>query len=143
VDTEVFDVLVKETGRTKSELHDWAKSENELNEICTAEEIAGPILFLASDASSFISGVHIPIAGAAQVPAHARMHDACMHACLSDCHSGHTRQLQTSLLQAADAVLDLGTYTCLRTQLAPCAIWAVHLAPNTLTSSMAAQSDVP
>lgn len=82
VDTEVFDVLVKETGRTKSELHDWAKSENELNEICTAEEIAGPILFLASDASSFISGVHIPIAGAAQVPAHARMHDTCMHAFL-------------------------------------------------------------
>lgn len=66
VDTEVFDVLVEQTGRTKAELHEWAKSENELNEICTAEEIAGPILFLASDASSFISGVHIPIAGAAQ-----------------------------------------------------------------------------
>ncbi len=71
MDTEIFDVLVKETGRSKAELHDWAKSENELNEICTAEEIAGPILFLASDASSFISGVHIPIAGAAQVQAHA------------------------------------------------------------------------
>ncbi len=28
---------------------------------------AGPILFLASDASSFISGVHIPIAAASQV----------------------------------------------------------------------------
>ncbi|BDA48978.1 3-oxoacyl-[acyl-carrier-protein] reductase FabG [Coccomyxa sp. Obi] len=67
VDTEVFDVLVEATGRTKAELHDWAKSENELHEICTAEEIAGPILFLASDAASFISGVHIPIAGAAQV----------------------------------------------------------------------------
>lgn len=67
VDTEVFDVLVEATGRTKAELHDWAKSENELHEICAAEEIAGPILFLASDAASFISGVHIPIAGAAQV----------------------------------------------------------------------------
>ena len=73
MDTEIFDVLVKETGRSKAELHDWAKSENELNEICTAEEIAGPILFLASDASSFISGAHIPIAGAAQVQAHAHL----------------------------------------------------------------------
>ncbi len=78
VDTEVFDVLVEATGRTKAELHDWAKSENELHEICTAEEIAGPILFLASDAASFISGVHIPIAGAAQVPAHACIPHASM-----------------------------------------------------------------
>ncbi len=41
VDTEIFDVLVKDTGRTKQELHDWAKTENELKEICTPEEIAG------------------------------------------------------------------------------------------------------
>ncbi|CAK0786472.1 hypothetical protein CVIRNUC_009685 [Coccomyxa viridis] len=67
VDTEIFDVLVKDTGRTKQELHDWAKTENELKEICTPEEIAGPILFLASDAASFISGVHIPVCAASQV----------------------------------------------------------------------------
>lgn len=67
VDTEIFDVLEKETGRTKEELYQWAKTENELDRICTAEEIAGPILFLASDAASFISGVHITIAGASQV----------------------------------------------------------------------------
>ena len=41
MDTEIFDVLVKDTGRTKQELHDWAKTENELKEICTPEEIAG------------------------------------------------------------------------------------------------------
>ena len=28
---------------------------------------AGPILFLASDAASFISGVHIPVCAASQV----------------------------------------------------------------------------
>ena len=43
VDTEIFDVLVKDTGRTKQELHDWAKTENELKEICTPEEIAGDV----------------------------------------------------------------------------------------------------
>ena len=36
-------------------------------QVCTAEEIAGPILFLASDTAAFISGAHLPICGAAQV----------------------------------------------------------------------------
>jgi NAD(P)-dependent dehydrogenase (short-subunit alcohol dehydrogenase family) len=67
VDTEVFEVLEKMTGMPKAKLLEWAKSENELHEICTPEEIAGPILFLASDAASFISGVHVPVAAAAQV----------------------------------------------------------------------------
>lgn len=46
MDTEIFDVLVKETGRTKQELHDWAKSENELKQICQPEEIAGETDYL-------------------------------------------------------------------------------------------------
>jgi hypothetical protein len=46
VDTEIFDVLVKETGLTKQQLHDWAKTENELKQVCTPEEIAGTLLFL-------------------------------------------------------------------------------------------------
>jgi hypothetical protein len=41
VDTEIFDVLMKETGLTKQQLHDWAKTENELKQVCTPEEIAG------------------------------------------------------------------------------------------------------
>lgn len=45
VDTEIFDVLVKETGLTKQQLHDWAKTENELKQVCTPEEIAGTLLF--------------------------------------------------------------------------------------------------
>ena len=46
VDTEIFDVLVKETGLTKQQLHDWAKTENELKQVCTPEEIAGTLLIL-------------------------------------------------------------------------------------------------
>ena len=46
VDTEIFDVLVKETGLTKQQLHDWAKTENELKQVCTPEEIAGMLLAL-------------------------------------------------------------------------------------------------
>ncbi len=41
VDTEIFDVLVKDTGLTKEQLHDWAKTENELKQVCQPEEIAG------------------------------------------------------------------------------------------------------
>ena len=33
--------MVKDTGLTKQQLHDWAKTENELNLVCQAEEIAG------------------------------------------------------------------------------------------------------
>ncbi|CAL5222895.1 g5324 [Coccomyxa viridis] len=67
VDTEIFDVMVKDTGLTKEQLHEWAKTENELKQVCQPEEIAGPILFLASDAASFISGAHIPVCAASQV----------------------------------------------------------------------------
>ena len=51
MDTEIFDVLVKDTGRTKQELHDWAKTENELKQICTPEEIAGYHILLAPSVS--------------------------------------------------------------------------------------------
>ena len=33
--------MVKETGLTKQQLHDWAKTENELKQVCQPEEIAG------------------------------------------------------------------------------------------------------
>ena len=43
VDTEIFDVMVKDTGLTKEQLHEWAKTENELKQVCQPEEIAGTV----------------------------------------------------------------------------------------------------
>ncbi|KAK9842236.1 hypothetical protein WJX81_001967 [Elliptochloris bilobata] len=67
VDTEFFDATSKESGLSKEQLHEWAKTENELHRVMTPDEVAGPILFLASDAASFISGVHLRIDGATGV----------------------------------------------------------------------------
>ena len=33
--------MVKDTGLTKEQLHEWAKTENELKLVCQPEEIAG------------------------------------------------------------------------------------------------------
>ena len=42
-------------------------------QVSTPMEIAGPILFLASDAASFVSGVHLPICAAAIIQAEIEM----------------------------------------------------------------------
>lgn len=35
--------MAKDTGLTKQQLHDWAKTENELKQVCQPEEIAGSL----------------------------------------------------------------------------------------------------
>ena len=42
VDTEIFDVLIKETGRSREELHSWAGSENELKRVRCAAPSGSP-----------------------------------------------------------------------------------------------------
>jgi len=55
--------MVKDTGLTKQQLHDWAKTENELKQVCQPEEIAG--WFCVTDACLFQHTQQAPIANAA------------------------------------------------------------------------------
>ena len=47
VDTEIFDILAKETGRSREELHTWAGSENEFKRVRAGQLVHARIKRLA------------------------------------------------------------------------------------------------
>ncbi|MQA73406.1 MAG: SDR family oxidoreductase [Solirubrobacterales bacterium] len=67
VDTERWDLLEKEIARGRGISQDEARalvsSSIPLGRICTAEEVADLVVFLASPRASFINGAHVPIDG--------------------------------------------------------------------------------
>ncbi len=68
VDTDRWDGLEKALARDKKisqrAAHEFAVSSIPLGRICTPEEVASLVVFVASPRASFINGAHIPIDGA-------------------------------------------------------------------------------
>jgi 3-oxoacyl-[acyl-carrier protein] reductase len=68
VNTDRWDGLEKafarDKGVTQERAHELAVSSIPLGRICTAEEVANLVAFVASPRASFINGAHIPIDGA-------------------------------------------------------------------------------
>ena len=67
VDTDRWDGLEKAFARDKGcdqeTAHDLAVSSIPLGRICTPEEVANLVAFVASPRASFLNGAHIPIDG--------------------------------------------------------------------------------
>jgi NAD(P)-dependent dehydrogenase (short-subunit alcohol dehydrogenase family) len=68
VDTDRWDLLEKAIARgrgiSQAEARALVESSIPLGRICTAEEVANLVVFLASRRASFINGAHVPIDGA-------------------------------------------------------------------------------
>lgn len=68
VDTERWDLLEKAIaagrGISQADARRLVESSIPLGRICTAEEVANLVVFLASSRASFINGAHVPIDGA-------------------------------------------------------------------------------
>jgi NAD(P)-dependent dehydrogenase (short-subunit alcohol dehydrogenase family) len=68
VDTDRWDLLekaiAKSRGMTQADARKLVESSIPLGRICTAEEVASLVVFLASPRASFINGAHVPIDGA-------------------------------------------------------------------------------
>jgi NAD(P)-dependent dehydrogenase (short-subunit alcohol dehydrogenase family) len=56
--------FARDKGVTQERAHELAVSSIPLGRICTAEEVANLVAFLASPRASFINGAHVPIDGA-------------------------------------------------------------------------------
>ena len=68
VDTERWDLLEKAIaagrGITQPEARSLVESSIPLGRICTAEEVANVVVFIASSRASFVNGAHVPVDGA-------------------------------------------------------------------------------
>lgn len=68
VDTDRWDLLEKEIaagrGISQGEARKLVESSIPLGRICTAEEVANVVVFLASRRASFVNGAHVPVDGA-------------------------------------------------------------------------------
>ena len=60
--------MAKDRGISQQEAHDLAVSSIPLGRICSAEEVANLVAFVASSRASFVNGAHIPIDGAQRKP---------------------------------------------------------------------------
>lgn len=67
VDTDRWDLLEKKIAETRGisqeEAREFVSSSIPLGRICTAEEVANPVVFLASPRASFINGTHLVVDG--------------------------------------------------------------------------------
>jgi 3-oxoacyl-[acyl-carrier protein] reductase len=68
VDTDRWDLLekaiAKGRGISQAEARELVEASIPLGRICTAEEVANLVVFLASPRASFVNGAHVPIDGA-------------------------------------------------------------------------------
>ena len=65
IDTEAFDTMSEQKGAPKADLLAGMAPWHAMNRVGQPEEVAAPIVFLASDAASFITGVNLRVDGGA------------------------------------------------------------------------------
>lgn len=63
IQTEVFEQMAEKQGKPLSELMDHMAGMHAMKRVGQPEEIAAPIVFLASNAASFITGQNLAIDG--------------------------------------------------------------------------------
>jgi len=56
--------MARDKGMTQEEVHNLALRSLPLGRICTPEEVAGLVVYLASEQNTYITGALIPIDGA-------------------------------------------------------------------------------
>ncbi len=63
IKTEIFEDMAQKRGVTVEEFTEGMGAYHAMRRAGEAEECAAPIVFLASDAASFITGVNLPVDG--------------------------------------------------------------------------------
>ena len=65
MDTEVFDTMAEGLGVPKEDILAKMAKSHAMKRVAEPEEVAAPIVFLASKAASFITGVNLLVDGGA------------------------------------------------------------------------------